>query len=390
MEVMMKKLDTTFWGARPLFKILDAEGKGQTRFVGGCVRDALLGRAVGDVDLATELLPQKVVALLEAAGVRAVPTGIAHGTITARLQGRSFEITTLRVDVQTDGRHARVAFTRDWEADARRRDFTINALYADLDGTIYDPTNGVADAVAGRVRFIGDPHARIREDYLRILRFFRFYATHGKTLNPEGCAACVQLRDGIKTLSAERVREELFKIFAAPKGVKALEVMKTQKILPCVLPVPVSVESYKRLGERLGSTGDALLCLGALLDGNGAREVAAHLQLSKKQKRRLQNMQERPCGFSAQWDETHARQALYWRGRQAFEDQVFLEGAKWLSVLDWEPPLFPISGADVESAGVVGRRVGKILKNLEHWWVKKGFVKKDDVMRQLRKIIQED
>ena len=387
---MVGRLDTTRWGraAVPLLEVLGAEG--QTRFVGGCVRDQLLGRPVGDVDLATEVLPQRVLELLEAAGIKAVPTGFAHGTVTAIVEQRHFEVTTLRVDVRTDGRHARVAFTKDWEADARRRDFTLNALYADLDGTLYDPTGGAQDVRAGRVRFIGDPEARLREDYLRILRFFRFHAGYGRgAVDPEGRRACARLKDGLRTLSGERVREELFKVLIAPQSTAVLEVMDADDLFSCVLPVGVSLESYERLAH-LDPSPDALRRLGALLNGAGADEVAMHLKLSKTQRRRLEAMQDRPCGSAAQWDEAGARRALYWRGREAFEDQVLLEGVpSWTSLPErWSPPTFPLTGAQVHALGVVqGPRVGEILKTLEHWWVEADFPVQETLMERLREMI---
>ena len=215
---------------------LGADGT-ELRFVGGCVRDAVAGRPVKDVDLATPDPPERVTALLERAGIKAVPTGLEHGTVTAVSGGRPFEVTTLRVDVETYGRRARVAYTDDWQADAARRDLTINALSCAPDGTLYDPFGGLGDLRGGRVRFIGDPRQRIREDYLRLLRFFRFHAHYGKGgPDPEGLAAATELAAEATDLSGERVRDELLKLLAADDPLPVLELMHAHGVLRSFLP----------------------------------------------------------------------------------------------------------------------------------------------------------
>ncbi|MCB1559266.1 MAG: CCA tRNA nucleotidyltransferase, partial [Alphaproteobacteria bacterium] len=200
---------------RKIFRIL---GKDSVRFVGGCVRNALLGEVIGDIDLATSLPPQNVTERLLKNGIKSIPTGIQHGTVTAVINGKSYEITTLRIDMDTDGRHASVTFSADWQEDAKRRDFTMNALYADMDGHVYDPLgSGISDLKQRKVKFVGDPYLRIKEDYLRILRFFRFHTQYGKgRINAKGYRACLDLKDGLKSLSKERVTQELSKILLSP------------------------------------------------------------------------------------------------------------------------------------------------------------------------------
>jgi poly(A) polymerase len=209
-----------------VFAALNAEGV-ETRAVGGAVRDALLGLPVTEIDLATTAVPQKVMTLAREAGLKAIPTGIEHGTVTVIVDEMPFEVTTLRRDVETFGRHAKVAFTEDWEEDARRRDFTLNALYADREGIVFDPLGFYADLMEGRVRFIGDAEARIKEDYLRILRFFRFNAYYGRgPLDADGLAASVKLREGLAQLSAERVAAEMRRLLVAPRAMRGLEALR--------------------------------------------------------------------------------------------------------------------------------------------------------------------
>src|SRR5690606_38179337 len=217
---------------------------------GGCVRNALMGEPVADIDIATTETPQEAQALLEAKGIKVVPTGIDHGTITAVTPTRHFEITTLRVDVATDGRRADVAFTQDWVADASRRDFTMNALYCDADGTVHDPLGGREDIKARRVRFIGDAHERIREDYLRILRFFRFHAWYGKG-EPDAASlrACAEEKEGLRQLSGERVRDELLKIASADNAGEAFRQMAAAGILAVVLPEASRLDRFEKYVE---------------------------------------------------------------------------------------------------------------------------------------------
>ena len=267
-------------------------GGAEVRFVGGCVRDAAIGRAVTDVDIATHDLPETVIELLQAARLKVVPTGLKHGTVTAVVKGQHFEITTLRRDVETFGRHARVEFTDDWAADAARRDFTMNAMFLGIDGTLYDPFGGLADLRAGRVRFVGDARQRIKEDVLRLLRFFRFHARYGRGApDAEGLAACRALAPLLPTLSAERVRDETLKLLRAPAPADVLRLMAREDILARYLP---EAHKFERLAALTAlpterDAPDGLRRLAAVLDvdGAGAREVATRLRFSNAEIKRL-------------------------------------------------------------------------------------------------------
>ncbi|MGE3529012.1 MAG: CCA tRNA nucleotidyltransferase, partial [Methyloceanibacter sp.] len=239
------------WLERPETALVFAALAGpgiETRAVGGAVRNTLLGLPVKEVDLATTALPQQVMTLAAGAGLKAVPTGIEHGTVTIIAGGVSFEVTTLRRDVETFGRHATVAFTDNWEEDARRRDFTLNALYAASDGTLFDPIGGYDDVLSGRVRFIGAAEERIKEDYLRILRFFRFNAYYGKgPLDADGLRACVRLRGGMAQLSAERIAGEMRRILEAPEAMGAVEALFDYGLLTDILGGAPRLERLRRL-----------------------------------------------------------------------------------------------------------------------------------------------
>ncbi len=338
MEVSDHKVRTHDWldraETRRLMGLLDPGGAGDiARFVGGAVRDAYLGRAVADVDVATVLAPHLVIERLEAAGIKVVPTGIDHGTVTAIVDRHPFEITTLRHDVETFGRHARVAFSVDWRTDAERRDFTMNALYCDIDGRIYDPVGGIADLDASRVRFIGDAEARIEEDALRILRFFRFHAWYGKGApDSDGLAACAKRAKDLKRLSAERVRAELLKLLAAPDPVPAIRQMAETGILTRVLAEATNFDRLAGLVaiERARGEADAIRRLGALLP-DGAAVVGERLRLSKKEQIRLSEMitardEIAPADDGEPLDR-RMRASLYRFGREAVLDHAILNWA---------------------------------------------------------------
>jgi len=376
--------DWLSWTAtRAVVAALDAEA---VRFVGGAVRDSLLGRPVSDVDLATPLSPDEVVRRLRAAGLKAVPTGIDHGTVTAVAERMPFEVTTLRRDVETYGRLAKVAFTDDWRADAARRDFTMNALYADPDGRVHDYVGGVADARAGRVRFIGDPARRIEEDALRILRFFRFHAHYGAGApDAAGLAACRDLRDRLDILSIERVQGELLRLLAAPDPRLVLRVMQATGILAHVLPGSESLAPFENLvavEQSLGES-DALRRLAALIsqDAESAGRVARRLKLSNAQRRRLVAMTGAPPGSVM----PAALRAAAWRdGAEAVRDRLVLAADPTgdLSALrdalaalsGWTPPRFPVTGGDLKAMGITeGRDLGALLRKLEDAWVESDF-----------------
>ncbi len=352
------------------------------RFVGGCVRDSVLGRAVRDIDIATPTPPETVMALLVDAGIKVVATGLAHGTVTAVVEHDHFEITTLRRDVETYGRHAKVAFTDDWAADAARRDFTMNALYLVTDGAIYDPTGGLTDARQGRVRFVGDPAGRIAEDYLRILRFFRFYAHYGRgEMDRAGLAACRALASGLRRLSGERVRDELLRLLAAPNPTQVLRLMADGKILDHVLPEATLIDRLAGL-LAVDRAVDPLRRLAALMAGDAEILTAAagRLRLSNRQRDRLLAA----AGPFAVTDPATGRRLLYRVGAESYRDRLLLAWAgspsdRRLGPLlaladDWRRPKFSLRGKDVIALGIErGARVGELLAAVEDWWAEGDF-----------------
>jgi len=383
---------------RAVIAALEARGgPGCARFVGGCVRDTLLRRDGPelDIDIATPLPPAEVIAALEAAGLKAVPTGIDHGTITAVAKGRPFEITTLRRDVETDGRRAVVAFTTDWAEDAARRDFRLNALYAESDGRLHDPTGGgVEDAHTGRIVFVGDPRTRIAEDYLRILRFFRFYAAYGRgEPDAAGLAACADLRQGLLSLSGERVAKELLKLLAAPDPRPALTAMAQTGVLGVLLPGAGDLARLNGLVEIEGARSDSVLRLSALLPDDRERAPAAiaRLRLANATRDRLLRACSDETVLAPDMTAQAARSAIYRLGHATFADRVKLawaklawagapsrEAAAWTDLLTlaqtWTPPPFPLNGADIKALGVSeGPKVGELRRTLEAWWIAQDF-----------------
>ena len=360
-----------------------AGGPDCARFVGGCVRNALIGAPIDDIDIATTLTPDAVVAALKAAGLRSVPTGIDHGTVTALSEHQPFEITTLRRDVSTDGRRATVAFTEDWAEDAGRRDFRLNALYADADGVILDPTGqGFDDALAGRIVFVGEPEGRIREDYLRILRFYRFHAWYGRGApDAAAVAACAALAEGVGQLSAERVSKELLKLLAAPDPRPAVRLMDQAGVLGRVVPEPTDLALFEAMTDL---SGDPVLRLSALLPADPVRaaEVARRLRLSNAQRDRL--VEAVSGEATTALTDPQARAALYRDGRQAFEDRVMrawaaggdAECARGLLALarDWSRPVMPVGGRDLARLGLKpGPETGRVLKVFEAGWIADDF-----------------
>ncbi len=362
---------------------LEAARPGSARYVGGAVRNALTDHPVHDVDIATRLTPGAVTAALEAAGIKAVPTGVEHGTVTAVADHRPFEITTLRHDVETDGRRAVVAFTENWEEDAARRDFRLNALYADPDGTIHDFHGGVADALAGRIVFIGEPRDRIREDYLRILRFYRFHAWYGRgPLDAEGQAACAALKDGMSQLSAERVWKELKKLLAAPDPSEALKAMSEAGVLAAILPAPPDPALAL---AAIPLTADPLLRAAALIgaDPEAAAAMSDAMKVSKAERARLEAACAAPLAPGLPGP---ALRAAVWRdGAEAAADRLMLgaaAGRGQAGALDadlaairaWQAPAFPLKAADLIAAGYErGPRLGETLRRLEDDWIASDF-----------------
>lgn len=382
-----------------------AGGPDAARFVGGCVRDLILKRPVGERDVATVLTPPDVIKALEDKGLRALPTGLEHGTVTALSGGEAFEITTLREDVETDGRRARVSFTTDWALDARRRDFTLNALYLTPEGVLFDPTGqGEEDARAGRVRFVGEALARVREDRLRILRFFRFQAGYGAgPPDPEALEACRREREGLRRLSAERVAKELLRLLAAPAPEAALHAMRDTGVLSEILPEVSSLERLEGLVEieaELFRDPDPPLRLAALLpqDPQVVAAVSRRLRLSKALEERLRRTAEAGERLVSWMSPREMRRALYRLGPQAFRDQVLLAWAagrrpaafpQWRMLLAyadlWTPPPFPIGGEEAAAAGVPrGPLIGEILREVEAFWIDLDFT--DDRLALLERL----
>jgi poly(A) polymerase len=396
------RIDPQPWMTAPaslaVMQALNRDG-GVARFVGGAVRDALLGRTVTDVDLATDLKPEAVTERLVAVGVTVVPTGLKHGTVTAVTAGRHFEITTLRVDVETFGRHAHVAFGADWQADAARRDFTMNALYLDQDGTLYDPTGGRADIEAGRVRFVGDPATRIAEDYLRALRFFRFQAQLGRAAPAQDALdACRDAAPKLATLSAERVRVELLKLLGAPDPTPTVRLMHALGILAPILPEATRIELLAGIvpaEAMLGEPADPLRRLTALLDTADGQGIAERLRLSNAEALRLIHML---AGDAPPYQNlAAARAAIYRDGLTSYVDRLLLRAAEVDDVAAFAPaleaarafrvPKLPIAGRDLIALGLPkGPAVGKLLRAAEEHWIAGDFkAGRDELLDWIRR-----
>jgi poly(A) polymerase len=382
-----------------VFAALEKHGF-QARAVGGAVRNALLGLPVTEVDIATTARPEEAMAAARSAGLETVETGIAHGTVTVVSGAHAYEVTTLRKDVETHGRHATVAFTDDWAADASRRDFTLNALYCSARGEVFDPLSGIADLAARRVRFIGDARTRIREDYLRILRFFRFNAAYGEgPPDAEGLSACVRERAGMAILSGERVRQELLSLLAAPRGPELVCTMLDYGLLPQVLglaPRPGLLAHLAAIEAALRLQPDPVLRLAALAveveeDADRLRE---RLRLSNDESAKLVRASAK-APLRPAHPEGAAKAHLYAQGPDAYREAILLawartgeapESAAWRARFAlperWQAPRFPIGGADVMALGVpAGPRVGELLRALEAWWIGGEFQADETAMR---------
>ncbi|WP_114087574.1 CCA tRNA nucleotidyltransferase [Thalassospira profundimaris] len=401
---------------RRLFSVLAQQG-GTARFVGGCVRDALLARDLVDVDIACDLKPESTMAALKDAGIRVIPTGLQHGTITAIINDYSYEVTTLRVDVKTDGRHADIAFTENWLLDAKRRDFTFNALYADIDGTLYDPFHGEADLRIGKVRFIGVAEERIAEDYLRILRFFRFFAHYGRPpIDPIGAEACRKGVPGLHDISSERIRDEMIKLLRAKSPAATIADMIGFSVLPPILPELVNVARL-RIVEWLETSAlqdaaisiDPLRRMAALFvtDKNGndaiahAAQFARSLRLSNDEIERFSLMCVSHHLIDNGMDARRIRRHLYHMGAPAFRDAVIMawathttrsgrvmsgENRRWQDMLDvangWQPCELPVKGRDILQAKLVpaGPDVGALLRRAEEYWLENDMQPDHDML----------
>ncbi|MEX3011966.1 CCA tRNA nucleotidyltransferase [Hoeflea sp. TYP-13] len=381
--------------------LLNADG-GEARIVGGAVRNTLMGIPVGDIDIATTLRPQDVVARAKKAGIKSVPTGIDHGTVTLVVEGHPFEVTTLRVDVEADGRHATVAFGADWSIDAHRRDLTINGLYADADGKVIDLVGGLADIESKTVRFIGDPATRIEEDYLRILRFFRFFARYGEGRpDADGLRACARLKSGLEKLSAERVWSELKSLLAAPEPSRALLWMRQTGVLSTIVPESEkwgidAVFGLVETGASLRWKPDPLLRLMAIVPNDPARidAMAGRLRMSNAERKRLVGWAQEPAvpedladsalkrllyrGDARAIGDTMRLQLSARRTKAQTDDKALHDAAKLSRLIgvadDWTRPRFPVSGSDLLQAGVAeGPAIGDTLSALEEAWIESNF-----------------
>jgi poly(A) polymerase len=392
-----RRIDAAWLREGPVARLLatlDRDGE-EARVVGGAVRNTLLGEPRGDLDLATTAPPREVIRRVEAAGFKAVPTGIEHGTVTVVIDGAPFEVTTLREDVETYGRHARVAFGRDWRRDAERRDFTINALSLSRDGTVHDYVGGLVDLDARRVRFIGEPGKRIAEDYLRILRFFRFHAAYGIAGPPdaEGLAACIAARAGLETLSRERVRMEMFKLVVAPHAVPTLAVMTEAGLVEAVLggvALLASFANMMKLEAELSIAPDPVRRLAALGVNlvEDAERLRERLRLANVEYERIASMADGWWRIDASAGEQDAKALLYRLGAQSYGDRVLLAWSRvweegvaskpWRNLVTlpqrWTAPAFPLKAADLIARGVArGPALGAALRAAEEAWIAAGF-----------------
>ncbi len=396
--------DWFLWpGTQAIFACLNREGF-EARAVGGSVRNSLLGRPVTEVDFAATARPEDVARLAAAAGIKAIPTGLSHGTQTLIAGGVPFEVTTLRRDVDTDGRHATVAFGTDWAEDARRRDFTMNALYADARGDVRDPLgSGVDDLRAGRVRFVGDPGKRIREDYLRTLRFFRFSAEYVTgAFDADGIAAAIRERMGLLRLSRERVRSELLRILVTRRAVDAIEIIDESGLLLLLLggvARRTRFERFCRIEAALGLAPDAARRLAALalyLPEDAGR-LTEKLRLSSQEAKELEGLSATSPAVPPALDKPALQGLLYKLGARRYTGRILLAWADsgapadsrdWRAAVDladtWRPPRFPLAGADLIALGVKpGPALGALLKDLEERWAAGGFSADRETLRNI-------
>lgn len=398
-------------------------GGSEVRFVGGCVRDAMahipLEERSGDIDIGTPDKPETVMALLKTAGIKAIPTGIEHGTVTAVINDRKFEITTLRLDVETDGRHATVAFTDDWMADSERRDFTINAMSATPDGDVYDFHDAISDLAHGIIRFVGRAEERIDEDVLRLLRFFRFYGLFGRPpANQDAMAACRIKADKLPSLSGERIRDELLKILMVPEPAEVCVLMRGIGIFDRILPEAGDIGRLRMINWLETRAikfdtvmPDAIRRLAALLDTDteGASDVAGRLRLSNRQSQRLITLSAPPVEITSGLDEAARRRALHRLGPDTVRDLTLLawagdlaitprlpaeETQAWIGLIeesdDWSGVVFPLSGQDVLDLGVApGPEVGKLLSQIEEWWEQGDYqAGRDECLKKLKALVE--
>jgi len=390
------------------------------RFIGGCVRDSILKRNIRDIDIATPAAPQRIIEILNAANIHVVPTGLAHGTVTAVIGDERFEITTLRIDVDTDGRRARVAFTDDWTKDAERRDFTINAMSCDMDGNIYDPYDGLRDLSVGYIRFVGNAHQRIEEDLLRLLRFFRFFALYGKyPINAEALTACSELAPRLVELSGERVRGELFRILTAPNPATIVRKMIGERILKYILPEAGDVGRLRAVawllesGVKIGGVKiNPVRRLAAVLDPMTTavqiEDIAERLKFSNRERKHILTITANAPCIDVDISDHDLRQACFlvgsamvvdigllkWAGDIALKARLPQDQtAAWIRIIetarDWTGATFPLHGRDVIALGQSrGPRIGQLLREVQQWWVENDFrPTHEDCLATLKRLI---
>jgi poly(A) polymerase len=357
------------------------------RFVGGCVRDSLLGKAATDLDLATPLKPDQVISLLKSHNIKAIPTGIKHGTVTAVINSQHFEITTLRTDVETDGRRAKVAYTEDWVEDAKRRDFTMNAIYANIDGSIYDPCNGLDDLKRGVIRFVGDPVSRIHEDYLRILRYFRFLTFYGTgPIDEPSLSAACSLAVHLESLSGERIWSELSRLLSAFNPHPTIDIMVNHHVFTSTIPEINQIDPLKRLidlEKYFRFLPNPILRLASLIDSCG--KIPQRLKLSNAEKKALKHFANLDIVFADDFTLKAHRKILYRLKKELYKQSLLLFGAQHSMDMDtlqtmleqsesWQIPTFPLTGRELLQAGMPkSKQLGDRLKNTEQWWIEKDF-----------------
>lgn len=384
---------------RAVMDILNRDGD-MARFVGGCVRNAVMGLPISDIDIATRHTPEKTTELLETEGIRVVPTGLQHGTVTAIVNREHFEITTLRLDVETDGRRAVVAFTEDWREDAARRDFTMNAMFLRPDGSLDDPFGGHADALSGLIRFVGDPSTRIREDVLRILRFFRFHAHFGKQeIDPAGLKACADHAALIRDLSGERIRTEFLKLLAAPNPNPVLAAMEETHVLHEFLPGPYDPAALHRLIHFAPEETDPILRLAAFAPErpNQAFQASQRMRFSNAEAARFTDLSSGDLGEMT--DDQAVRRQIHAHGNSLFEQLVRLGHAggtfddtttRALQARSegWQKPVLPVRGADLVKLGIAaGPGVGDLLREIEIWWIERDFAPgREECLAEIRRM----
>lgn len=392
---------TTDPGIMKIFDIIHNHG-GSVRFVGGAVRDAIVGKKGFDIDFSTDLSPDELAEACEDVGVKTVPIGLKFGTLGVLLNGTLLEVTSLRKDIKTDGRHAEVEFTDNWEEDAARRDLTINAVYADEQGNVFDYYNGISDLEKGIVRFIGNPEQRIREDYLRILRFFRFYSLFAKTpIDEKALKACIDNREGLEKVSIERIRDELIKIILTPNASKTLGIMFKSNLLGNWLADSdylSNLDFLIRLEESAGVAPNSLRRFFVLYfpDRSLAENIAIRMHMSKNQKEKMIKWSNTEIGLENLLEETLRMKTLFRFGKEFCIDKLLIEAARNQIVPDnlsgiieeiqkTEIPVFPISGKDIlENKQIEDTQIGAVLDRLKECWIDSNFsLSKDSLLQKI-------